>query len=273
MPTQSRWQTAQRHEANCWHFHAAKLNHPQYAPWKRACWEAYCDRIGLTADVLGSRPLRIADYGCGPSGLLLYIAEKAAPGSVMVGIDPLMNEYLEIFAPLRELPVEWVQSPAEEFVREQAFDLVFSANSIDHCRQIDAYVDCMHRSLAPSGTCWISINCYQSAWRARMFRTLDLDPMHPIHFTQAEYSTLFATRFREVGTRDVTLSLLKVGAPPPPPITDTGDSLVSRVLRNLTPRNMVRIAVSAGQPENPTTPDSPSLCRSIAFELQHKDGR
>ena len=143
---------------------------------------------------------RALDLGCGGSGILLALEEGER-----VGVDPLMERYLEKFPHLRErTDIQWVEGAAEEVELDGLFDVVFAINSFDHVYDPALVADRIARLLRPGGHCVMTMNCHNTqffrGYYSKLYRVIDHH--HPYQFTPADVTALFS-RLTPVDVRPV----------------------------------------------------------------------
>ena len=91
-------------------------------PYWRALLGALPEQVTLGRDTSA------LDLGCGGCGILLALDEGR-----LVGVDPLMERYLEKFPFLSErTDIRRIAGTAEEVELDGPFDVVFSINALDH---------------------------------------------------------------------------------------------------------------------------------------------
>ncbi len=132
---------------------------------------------------------RVLDLGCGGCGILLGLDRGE-----LVGVDPLMNRYLEKFPFLAERKdIRWIEGAAEEVTFDGPFDVVFAINSFDHVFDPRLVVGTIRDSLKPGGHCVMTLNCHNTrlfrAYYAALYRFVDHH--HPHQFTPRDVERLF----------------------------------------------------------------------------------
>jgi len=150
-------------------------------------WRALLQK--LPPEIRFGDQTRTLDLGCGGCGILLALERGK-----LVGVDPLMDRYLEKFPFLRErADIEWVASTAEEAHFEAPFDVVFCINAFDHVFDPRAAVANIARCLRPGGYCVLTMNSHNTrffrAYYALLYRVIDSH--HPFQFTPADVRRLF----------------------------------------------------------------------------------
>ncbi|HEX9635925.1 MAG TPA: class I SAM-dependent methyltransferase [Acidobacteriota bacterium] len=133
---------------------------------------------------------RVLDLGCGGCGILLALEQGE-----LVGVDPLMDRYLEKFPFLAaRSDIRWVQAAAEELELQERFDVIFSINALDHVYD-PARVACqIERLLRPGGHLVLTMNCHNHTWSRAYYAALyrAIDPHHPYQFTPDDVQELFS---------------------------------------------------------------------------------
>lgn len=101
-------------------------------------------QFGLTPEFFFGKT--ILDLGCGPRGSLEWVDSP-----LRVGLDPLSVRYLELGVAAHAM--HYVASGAEAMpIRDGAFDIVTSMNSLDHVDDLDATIGEIVRIIRPGGT-------------------------------------------------------------------------------------------------------------------------
>ncbi|MFC2173482.1 class I SAM-dependent methyltransferase [Acidobacteriota bacterium] len=145
-------------------------------------WRRILD--ALAGEVRIEQGARALDIGCGGCGILL-----ALPEGGHVGIDPLMDFYLDKFPFLKERKdITWRAGTGEDLEPGDQFDLVFLINTLDHTfdpgRALDKAAECV----APGGRLVILLNCHNTRIFRWYFSTFYrfIDPHHPFQFSPGE---------------------------------------------------------------------------------------
>lgn len=131
---------------------------------------------------------RVLDIGCGGCGILL-----ALDRGKLVGVDPLMERYLEKFPFLSQRSdIRWVTGTAEE-VAEEPFDVIFSINAFDHVYDPVLAASRITQMLEPGGHLVLTMNCHNTrlfrSYYSRLYRVIDHH--HPFQFTPDDVQALF----------------------------------------------------------------------------------
>lgn len=261
------WEKAQVAEAGCWASLASNLNSDEGRAWKEEFWEKHLEAMDWRLDERirrYNRPIRVLDVGCGPSGVLLYL-NKLSDDLIMTGLDLLMDHYLDISPRLRQMPIEWISLPFEDFKPGELFDVVFALNVIDHCREIDAFVRQLCKTVSPNGEVWVSVNCHTKIWQAALWRKFKLEELHPYHYTIEEYSAMFSKHFQIKSIHDVTRTLFNFENSLP---ESEDEHPTQKKWKSLfKPRTCMRRILHLGMPILPTLSDQSSVYRTMAFLL------
>ena len=91
--------------------------------------------------------------GCGPSGIVIVLAASMPSGAMLVGVAPRLDENPKLSPALNELDVQWVAAAFEDYQPDGKFDLIFAINSIDHCRDLEAFVRRLREAVVPGAPC------------------------------------------------------------------------------------------------------------------------
>src|SRR6185503_5848208 len=95
--------------------------------------------------------VRLLDVGCGLGESSVYFAQRGAKVTA-TDISPGMIATALRLAELHGVEIDTFVTPAEDMdlPREQ-FDVVYSANTLHHVTDRDAFLRCLHRALRPGG--------------------------------------------------------------------------------------------------------------------------
>jgi len=167
------WAVAQEEEYRCWKMIEPEMRNEIYWDLKRKFWRLVFEKLDITElissipAVSGRKKIVILDLGCGPSGALIelpfYICSIVRERCEYIGLDPLMDKYLEISTKLRKLPVRWVKGCAErlgDYVNK--VHLLLSFNAIDHTYDIQRVIRQICNNLSQGGIAIVSSNCHTS---------------------------------------------------------------------------------------------------------------
>ncbi|MBN2498640.1 MAG: methyltransferase domain-containing protein [Deltaproteobacteria bacterium] len=132
---------------------------------------------------------RVLDAGCGGAGILLALEQGER-----VGIDPLMDRYLERFDFLAGTDIVWLRACVEDYTSERPFDIVFCINVLDHTRDPGAAARRLQGLLAEGGHLVVLVNLHRSALARRYYALLQryVDPTHPQQMDRSAALRLFA---------------------------------------------------------------------------------
>jgi ubiquinone/menaquinone biosynthesis C-methylase UbiE len=150
----------------------AQDNADQIAFWNGPAGQHWTDRqemqdvlLSDVSDILIARAVvrpgeRILDVGCGCGATTIALAERAAPGGFVLGIDvsaPMLGRARQR-AP-RGLPLDFVQADATTYpIDPQSFDLLASRFGVMFFAEPSVSFAHMRRALRPSGrlafVCW-----------------------------------------------------------------------------------------------------------------------
>jgi SAM-dependent methyltransferase len=163
--------------------------------------------------ILGDN-LSVIELGCGAFTNLRYILPiiKKRVSSIHL-LDPLINDYI-LNSPnctykngvLMNCPVKIFNTPIEEFIVSQKYDLVVMINVLDHCYDIDVIFEKIFTMLNKSGVLVFNERAYKSEQIKESIETI-YDAGHPIRLTEeylnnklSPYKSLY---FKEFTTDNV----------------------------------------------------------------------
>lgn len=120
--------------------------------WVNADKWRYCRHLLIPPTYWGS--LRVAEVGPGPLGLGRWFV-----GPMLVGIEPLLKEYVRIGYPLSGHNIGYTCDPIEATGHvDGAFDAAFSVNAIDHVDDFAAACAELERIVKPDGEIRIEVH-------------------------------------------------------------------------------------------------------------------
>ncbi len=178
-----RWEEIQKGELR---YHATKDETrvlERNLPYWRSLLAALPDELRFDAST------RVLDLGCGGCGILLALEQGR-----LVGVDPLMDRYLEKFPFLSErTDIRWIAAAAEELELDGPFDVVFAINSFDHVYSPERVIEKIASLLSPGGHCVVTMNCHNTRWFRAYYSNLYrvIDHHHPYQFTPDDVTRLF----------------------------------------------------------------------------------
>jgi 2-polyprenyl-3-methyl-5-hydroxy-6-metoxy-1,4-benzoquinol methylase len=181
-----RWLKAQQEESDCWILNEKKLNTEQYLKTKKIFWNKVL--VKIFPQVFFQIQQTVLDFGCGPSGVVLEIADKCQ----LTCLDSLMQEYLVHFPFLKNYTANYHQGQIETFQSKERFDFVLGFNSLDHVENIPVALTHIQELMNQDGVAVFSLNCHTVPWVRFVFSKLNiiLDPPHPHQYTEKQYRTL-----------------------------------------------------------------------------------
>lgn len=167
-------------------YHEKKAPGP-FREHKIAYWKALI--ASLPDEVQSGLAGRVIDVGCGGASILLAVNARSR-----VGLDPLMDRYIQQFPYLRdETDIEWLTSAAEETEFEERFDVVFALNSFDHVYDPAAAANHIAEWVKPGGHLVLTMNTHNTrffrAYYSKLYRLIDHH--HPHQFDAGDVRALF----------------------------------------------------------------------------------
>ena len=121
-----------------------------------------CSKVPVTDD---TKTLQI---GAGPTDVIDHWKQGER-----YAIDPLADEYKQLFSEFMDKDVQYVKGLGEELpFEDDSFDVVIVRNAFDHMKNPSKALTEMHRVLKPTGATYIWIYLY--SWRASIaYRTIN----------------------------------------------------------------------------------------------------
>lgn len=162
-----RWNRAQTIERNYWEDWVTRT---AIDPLIKMYWKFH---LQILHSVLPPNPNPILEIGCGTHPLINYLQENEKHA-----IDPLMD----LYAPHLPRSLQIIQGVGETLpFRNNAFSLVITTNTLDHCIDPVGFLDEIHRILKEMGTLYLSVNCFLSR-----HNFVKQDPPHPHNFIPSD---------------------------------------------------------------------------------------
>lgn len=178
----STWKKIQKHEIQ---YHLQK-DHQNILEINLNYWKSLLAKLEPHISIADDT--RVLDMGCGGCGVLLAIDKGK-----LVGVDPLMMEYLKKFDFLKNSVPTWMVGTAEDLEFEEPFDIIFSINSLDHVYDPQLAAKKLDSFLRRDGYLVISLNCHNTNFFYHYYRRFYrfIDNFHPHHFRSRELFALF----------------------------------------------------------------------------------
>lgn len=188
-----KWKIAQKLEYKWWQKYLRSKNVDEYLAYKSDYWNTVLKNLSPFLTVRGQQ--KIMDAGCGPAGIFMVLK-----GNHVTAVDPLLHKYAELphFNASNYPWVDFLNQPLETLVHEEAFDIIFCMNAINHVNQIEICYDRLVAALKPGGILVISVDCHRSNFLKKIFQLLPGDMLHPIQLNLAEYNQKLTKRGMQV---------------------------------------------------------------------------
>jgi ubiquinone/menaquinone biosynthesis C-methylase UbiE len=166
-----RWERAQTAELLWWQ-NWSRLpfyrNHSFPDHWKRIVSEFIGDPESIP-------PCTIVEVGCGPHGIVRYLFENAR---FKIGLDPLIGRFKD--GPVADCRTAYVAAIGETIpVKDEAADLVFCINVLDHVMDADEILREIWRVLKPGGRFLLEVHTFPRILTPIMF----FDRPHTFHWS------------------------------------------------------------------------------------------
>ena len=100
---------------------------------------------------LPASPKRVLDIGCG-TGFLTNEIKKMYPSAKVIGAD--VSKTALTIARNQYPQTNFIEVDAEKYLpfETESFDLIFSGEHIEHLKDVDMYLEELHRTAAPNAT-------------------------------------------------------------------------------------------------------------------------
>lgn len=181
-----RWKLAQFFEIYWWKNYLKKKQTDEYLEKKKIYWEKIRYLCGDALVI--EKDQRIADLGCGPSGIYTVLTEQS-----LTAVDPLLDHYekhLAVFRKSNYQNVDFITSSIENFTTPLRFDMVFCMNAINHVDDIQQSIHKISEITKPGGTLVMSIDSHRFTFLKNIFTWLPGDILHPHQYDIHEYENM-----------------------------------------------------------------------------------
>ncbi|RZK43541.1 MAG: class I SAM-dependent methyltransferase [Pedobacter sp.] len=186
MNKSTRWRIAQYFEIRWWKSYLKDKDINSYLTRKLAYWNGFLKKIEEHASP--SKDFKILDAGCGPAGIFIALQDND-----VTAIDPLLekyNENLNHFS-FEQYPLTKFQTIAlEVFEGNEAFDLVYCLNAINHVSDLKQAFYQLYKSTKQGGTLVVSIDAHNVTFLKHIFRLQPGDILHPHQYDLNEYQQM-----------------------------------------------------------------------------------
>ncbi len=180
-----RWKIAQWFERLWWLWYLDGKEKTEYLTWKRAYWSNFLSTLGIEL-----RPgSKVADLGCGPAGLFIYLDAQHE----VEAVDPLLDHYrkrLTHFRPADYPNTRFIRAVLEDWHSEQIFDAVFCINAINHVSDIVLALQSLRRAYRSGQIVVITTDAHRYRWLCSIFALTPGDILHPHQYTIEGYLRL-----------------------------------------------------------------------------------
>lgn len=187
-----RWKIAQYAEIRWWQNYLKSKPANDYLWSKSNYWTDFLRKINISPEP-GSTAL---DAGSGPAGIFIILKDL-----LVDAVDPLINHYqekLEHFKKEKYPFVSFFPISLEDFVPEKTYDTAFCINVINHVRDLENCLDKLDSCLGSAGKLVISIDTHNYQFFKYLFRTIQVDILHPHQYDLADYRSMFERRGFEI---------------------------------------------------------------------------
>jgi 2-polyprenyl-6-hydroxyphenyl methylase/3-demethylubiquinone-9 3-methyltransferase len=181
---QLRWRIAQFFEIRWWQHYLAGKEKKAYLDWKKNYWQTLLRRLEISIPA----GARVLDAGCGPAGIFTVLGEQKVDA-----LDPLLERYERDLPHFRrsEYPaVCFYCETLEGFRPEQAYDLVFCLNAINHVADLGACFEQLGACTRPGGRLVLTVDAHHYGFLKRIFRLVPGDILHPHQYDLEEYESM-----------------------------------------------------------------------------------
>ena len=98
-----------------------------------------------------------------------------------------------------------MSKPIEDVDGLENEQYIFAINCIDHAHDIDKFLQKIHSFSNENTKIFIAVNTHNYSGLAHFWKIFQklLEPLHPYHFTENEYTTLFSNSFNIEKIEDI----------------------------------------------------------------------
>ena len=178
-----RWKLAQYFEKRWWKNYLRNKPVDDYRVWKKEYWK----KLLAAGEISLANDCKVLDAGCGPAGVFMVLENQQ-----VTAVDPLLNDYevqLQHFKKSDYKNAEFINSPIENFKRENYFDFIFCMNAINHVQEYETAMSNLTESLKPNGFFIMTIDAHNFSFFKYLFRAIPGDILHPYQYDVEEYKS------------------------------------------------------------------------------------
>jgi 2-polyprenyl-3-methyl-5-hydroxy-6-metoxy-1,4-benzoquinol methylase len=190
----TQWKIAQSAEIKWWQQYLRGKSITDYKTDKIQYWNTLLTGIQQHLPQLENQ--RVLDAGCGPSGIFMALDK-----SRIHAIDPLLESYQSTLDHFDKSDYPWVQffqSSIEQFVIEEAYDVIFCMNAINHVADIKQCYKKLFDALNPGGILILTTDAHAIPNLKYVFQWLPGDILHPHQYDALEYQKFLVNQGFEV---------------------------------------------------------------------------
>ena len=183
MKLTKRWKVAQYFEIRWWRKYLQHKNPEEYHLSKKKYWSSFLGQLSTEIEI--NEKTKILDVGAGPAGIFILWDKNKIDA-----IDPLFDKYethIPHFTKKLYKNVTFYTTPIEGFSTPQKYDLIFCLNAINHFIDVENSLQILAHLLAPEGFLVISVDTHSMLFLRPLFKTLQLDILHPHQFGLNEF--------------------------------------------------------------------------------------
>jgi 2-polyprenyl-3-methyl-5-hydroxy-6-metoxy-1,4-benzoquinol methylase len=181
-----RWKIAQAAEIRWWQNYLKRKKPAEYLAWKSQYWRDFLQKIGLDTLPTGATCL---DAGSSLAGIFMVLEQQKVKA-----IDPLMSAYQEQLPAFFERAwyphTQFETQRLEDLADENAYDVVFCLNVINHVADIKDALRRLWQALRSGGRLVLSIDAHNYKIFKYLFRIIPADILHPHQYDLREYQAM-----------------------------------------------------------------------------------
>ena len=181
---------AQFCERKWWKFYIKAKNTEQYLLWKKEYWRQLMLVILPHLPQYFKSKLKIADIGCGPSGIFLVLEEYFNEPNI-TAIDPLISYYQTLSLNFPQQNIQYVTQKLEDNHSQNKYDIVFCINAINHVEHINIAINHLMSLTKSKGYIIFTTDAHNKKWLSKIFQMFPGDILHPQQLMLKEYLNYF----------------------------------------------------------------------------------
>ena len=208
-----RWSEAQEYEKDTW------ISNPHLDDDRNSEHFLRFDSLQKILEIQNTYE-NIIELGCGPFTNLRLMSPIIKPKKIKL-LDPLINEYLKLpnctykNNTLNGCPVDFINSPIEEYKSEIKYDLVIMINVIEHCYDVELIFQKINSILKKDGIFIFSDVFFENGYE---MANNTYDAGHPLRLSKTkldflleDYETIYEKYYHGLYSQDWRNDIYYIG--------------------------------------------------------------